>query len=83
MEALAAASALCVNSAFDTNAATTFQIFPTQLLCAMAYVKIEAIKNGPFIVMGEVDLIDAALSFGVGVLRIGALSRQPLASSDG
>ena len=55
--------ALCVNSAFAAaNAATTFQIFPTQLLCAMAYVKIETIMNGPYIVTGEVDLIDIALS---------------------
>jgi hypothetical protein len=28
----------------------------------MAYVKIETIKNGPYIVTGEVDLIDVALS---------------------
>ena len=53
------ASALYVDSAFDTNAATTFQIFPVQLLCAMANVKIETIKNGPYIVTGEVELIDA------------------------
>ena len=52
-------SALYVDSAFDTNAATTFQIFPDQLLCAMAHVKIETIKNGPYIVTGEVELIYA------------------------
>jgi len=46
------------DSAFDTNAATTFQIFQDQLLCAMAHVKIETIKNGPYIVTGEVELID-------------------------
>jgi hypothetical protein len=28
----------------------------------MAYVKIDTNKNGPYIVAGEVDLIDAALS---------------------
>ena len=48
-----------LDSAFDTNAATTFQIFPIQLLCSMAHVKIETIKNGPYIVTGEVELIDA------------------------
>jgi len=38
----------------------------------MAYVKIDTIKNGPYIVAGEVDLIDAALFFGADVLRIDA-----------
>ena len=52
-------SVLYVDSAFDTNGATTFQIFPTQLLCIMAHVKIQAIKHGPYIVTGEVELIDA------------------------
>ena len=36
-----------------------FQITPIQLVCAMAYVKIETIKHGPYIVTGEVELIDA------------------------
>ena len=52
-------SALYLDSAFDTNAATTFQIFPAELLCAMPHVKIETIKNGPYIVTGEVELTDA------------------------
>jgi len=46
------------DSAFDTNAAATFQIFQDQLLCAMAHVKIETIKRGPYIVTAEVELID-------------------------
>src|SRR5215216_758599 len=29
------------------------------VVCAMAHVKIETIKNGPYIVTGEVELIDA------------------------
>jgi len=48
----------------------------------MVQVTIETIKNGPYIVTGEVDLIDAALLC-AGVLRIGAWSAQPLASLDG
>ena len=48
-----------VDWAFDTNAATTFQIFSAQLLSDMDHVKIETIKNGPYIVTGEVELIDA------------------------
>ena len=36
-----------------------FQITPPQLPCVMAHVKIETIKHGPYIVTGEVELIDA------------------------
>ena len=36
-----------------------FQISLPKLQCAMAHVKIETIKNGPYIVTGEVELIDA------------------------
>src|SRR5205814_9400108 len=36
-----------------------FQITPHQLVCAMAHAKIETIRNGPYIVTGEVELIDA------------------------
>jgi 3-phenylpropionate/trans-cinnamate dioxygenase ferredoxin subunit len=36
-----------------------FRFFQAQLLYAMAHVKIETIKNGPYIVAGEVELIDA------------------------
>jgi 3-phenylpropionate/trans-cinnamate dioxygenase ferredoxin subunit len=36
-----------------------FKIPPAQLECAMAQVTIETIKNGPYIVTGEVELIDA------------------------
>ena len=32
---------------------------PPQLECRMAQVTIETIKNGPYIVTGEVELIDA------------------------
>ena len=47
----------------------------------MVQVTIETIKNGPYIVTGEVDLIDAALLC-AGVLRIGAWNAQPVASSE-
>jgi 3-phenylpropionate/trans-cinnamate dioxygenase ferredoxin subunit len=36
-----------------------FQISLPKLQCAMAHVKIETIKNGPYIVTGEVELVDA------------------------
>ena len=36
-----------------------FQIDLSKLQCVMAHVKIETIKNGPYIVTGEVELIDA------------------------
>jgi 3-phenylpropionate/trans-cinnamate dioxygenase ferredoxin subunit len=36
-----------------------FQIASPKLQCGMAHVKIETIKHGPYIVTGEVELIDA------------------------
>jgi CDGSH-type Zn-finger protein len=36
-----------------------FQISLPKLKCVMAHVKIETIKHGPYIVTGEVELIDA------------------------
>src|SRR5215510_890330 len=82
VEPLAAASALYIDSAFDTNAAITFQIFPGQLLCVMVHVKIETIKNGPYIVTGEVELIDAdgnkfAAEKRMALCRCGASTEKP------
>jgi 3-phenylpropionate/trans-cinnamate dioxygenase ferredoxin subunit len=59
-----------------------FQIFPDQLLCAMAHVKIETIKHGPYIVTGEVELIDAdgnkfAVEKRMALCRCGASTEKP------
>jgi CDGSH-type Zn-finger protein len=59
-----------------------FQITPPQLVCAMAHVKIETIKNGPYIVTGEVELIDAdgnkfSVEKRMALCRCGASTEKP------